>query len=37
MWLNRCQGFGIGRVVMEDLRVECDIYLPQVLERCSDG
>jgi hypothetical protein len=36
-WLNRCQGFGIGRVVMEDLRVECDIYLPQVLERRSDG
>jgi Protein of unknown function (DUF3237) len=37
MWLNRCQGFGIGRVVMEELRVECDIYLPQVLERRSDG
>lgn len=36
-WLNRCQGFGIGRVVMEELRVECDIYLPQVLERRSDG
>ncbi|MGH3784668.1 MAG: DUF3237 domain-containing protein [Pseudonocardiaceae bacterium] len=36
-WLNRCQGFGIGRVVMDDLRVECDIYLPQVLERRSDG
>jgi hypothetical protein len=36
-WLNRCQGFGIGRVVMEDLRVECDIYIPQVLERRSDG
>jgi Protein of unknown function (DUF3237) len=37
MWLNRCQGFGIGRVVMEELRVECDIYLPQVLERRTDG
>jgi hypothetical protein len=36
-WLNRCLGFGIGRVVMEDLRVECDIYIPQVLERRSDG
>lgn len=36
-WLNRCQAFGIGRVVMEDLRVECDIYIPQVLERRSDG
>lgn len=36
-WLNRCQGFGIGRVVMEDLRVECDIYIPQVLDRRSDG
>jgi hypothetical protein len=36
-WLNRCQGVGIGRVVLEDLRVECDIYLPQVLERRSDG
>jgi hypothetical protein len=36
-WLNRCQAFGIGRVIMEDLRVECDIYLPQVLERRSDG
>jgi len=36
-WLNRCQGFGIGRVVMEELRVECDIYIPQVLDRRSDG
>jgi hypothetical protein len=36
-WLNRCQGFGIGRVVMEDLRVECDIYIPQVLSRLGDG
>ncbi|MGH3777755.1 MAG: DUF3237 domain-containing protein [Pseudonocardiaceae bacterium] len=36
-WLNRCQGFGFGRVVMEELRVECDIYIPQVLERRSDG
>jgi hypothetical protein len=36
-WLNRCQGFGIGRVVMEELRVECDIYIPQVMNRLSDG
>lgn len=36
-WLNRCQGLGIGLVVMEDLRVECDIYIPRLLERCSDG
>lgn len=36
-WLNRCQAFGIGRVAVADLRVECDIYIPQVLERRSDG
>lgn len=36
-WLNRCQGFGIGHVVMEDLRVECDIYFPHVRERRRDG
>ena len=29
-WLNRCQGFGVGRVVLEDLQVRCDIYLPKV-------
>jgi hypothetical protein len=29
-WLNRCQGFGIGRVVLEELQVRCDIYLPAV-------
>lgn len=36
-WLNRCQGFGIGRVVLEDLQVQCDIYIPEVLGRRSDG
>ena len=29
-WLNRCQGFGVGRVVLEQLQVRCDIYLPKV-------
>jgi Protein of unknown function (DUF3237) len=29
-WLNRCQGFGIGRVVLEQLQVRCDVYLPKV-------
>jgi Protein of unknown function (DUF3237) len=36
-WLNRCQGFGIGRVVLDNLQVQCDIYIPQVLSRLSDG
>lgn len=36
-WLNRCQGFGIGRVVMEELQVQCDIYLPRVSERRTDA
>jgi hypothetical protein len=36
-WLNRCQGFGIGRVVLEKLQVQCDIYLPRVLERIDHG
>lgn len=29
-WINRLQCFGIGRVVMHDLRVECDIYAPHL-------
>jgi hypothetical protein len=29
-WLNRRQGFGVGRVVLEELQVRCDIYLPTV-------
>ena len=32
-WLNRCQGFGIGRVVMDKFQVQCDIYIPLVKER----
>jgi hypothetical protein len=36
-WLNRCQGFGIGRVVLEKLQVQCDIYLPRVRERLAHG
>jgi hypothetical protein len=27
-WINKLQCFGIGRVVMNELRVECDIYQP---------
>jgi uncharacterized protein DUF3237 len=27
-WLNRCQGFGLGEVVMDELQVRRDIYLP---------
>jgi hypothetical protein len=36
-WLNRCQGFGIGRVVLEHLQVQCDIYIPRVLSGMGDG
>lgn len=36
-WLNRCQGFGMGRVVMETLQVQCDIYLPCVGNRIAGG
>lgn len=36
-WLNRCQGFGIGRVVLEELQVQCDIYIPEVLGRRGHG
>jgi Protein of unknown function (DUF3237) len=36
-WLNRCQGFGFGRVVMEKLQVQCDIYIPSVGERIAGG
>jgi len=36
-WLNRLQGFGIGRVVLEELQVQCDIYIPQVRGRLDDG
>jgi hypothetical protein len=36
-WLNRLQGFGVGRVVLEELQVQCDIYIPQVLGRLDDA
>lgn len=36
-WLNRCQGFGIGRVALEQLQVQADIYIPQVGERLSNA
>ena len=29
-WINSLQCFGFGRVVLEHLRVECDIYAPRV-------
>jgi hypothetical protein len=29
-WINLVQCFGFGRVVMHDLRVECDIYAPHI-------
>ncbi len=36
-WLNRCQGFGIGRVAMEQLQVQYDIYIPRVRDRLRDA
>ena len=29
-WINRLQCLGFGRVVMNDLRVECDVYTPHL-------
>jgi hypothetical protein len=29
-WVNRVQGFGVGRVILEQRRVEYDVYLPRV-------
>jgi hypothetical protein len=29
-WINSFQCFGLGHVVMEELRLECDIYAPHV-------
>ena len=29
-WINSLQCFGFGRVVLEQLRVECDIYAPRL-------
>ena len=36
-WLNRRQGFGFGRVVLEKLQVQCDLYFPRVGERLGDA
>jgi Protein of unknown function (DUF3237) len=36
-WLNRKQGFGVGRVVLDELQVQADVYIPQVLDRRTDG
>jgi hypothetical protein len=36
-WLNRCQGFEVGRVVLEELQVQCDIYIPEVGGQRSDA
>ncbi len=36
-WLNRIQGFGLGRVVMEEQQILGDIYIPQVLDRLDHG
>jgi hypothetical protein len=30
LWLNRCQGFAVGRVVLEELQARADVYLPSV-------
>ena len=29
-WINALQCFGFGRVVMQELRVECDVYAPRL-------
>jgi hypothetical protein len=36
-WLNRCQGLAIGRVTMETLQVQADIYIPRVGGRIAGG
>jgi hypothetical protein len=36
-WLNRWQGFGIGRVALEQLQVQADIYIPHVGERLRNA
>jgi hypothetical protein len=36
-WLNRCQGYAFGRVVLAELQVQADIYIPRVLNRLDDG
>ena len=36
-WLNRFQGFSVGRVVLEGLQVQSDLYLPEVGGRRRDA
>jgi hypothetical protein len=36
-WLNRCQGMGVGQVVMDKLQVQCDIYIPRIEGRIDGG
>ena len=36
-WLNRCHGIGIGRVSLETLQVQVDIYIPRVGDRIGSG
>jgi len=35
-WLNRCQGIGMGRAVMDKLEVHVDVYIPRVLDQLND-
>ena len=35
-WINSLQCFGFGRVVMRELRVECDIYAPHLRSQPSN-
>lgn len=36
-WLNRVQGFGIGRILMDERRVHYDVYIPAVLDGAEHG
>jgi Protein of unknown function (DUF3237) len=36
-WVNTLQCFGLGRVVMEELRLECDMYAPHVRHKPSSA
>ncbi|MGH8932200.1 MAG: DUF3237 domain-containing protein [Egibacteraceae bacterium] len=36
-WLNRCQGFSVGRVMLEELQIQSDLYIPKVGDRRGDG
>lgn len=32
-WLNSVQGFGFGKVILGELLVHCDMYIPRVVSR----